>query len=81
MTIHEISSVPSQSRDEFIRLDQFLKVHHLRPSGGAAKWSVQNGEIKVNGETELRRGRKLYHGDTVECDGFQLLVEFDAAQL
>ncbi len=78
MTVSQESALP-QPRGEFIRLDQFLKALNLRPSGGAAKWSIQNGEVRVNGETELRRGRKLYHGDTVECDGFQIPVEFDSA--
>lgn len=58
-------------------MDQFLKAQNLRHSGGAAKWSIQNGEVKVNGDTELRRGRKLYAGDQVECDGLKLQVEFD----
>ena len=79
MSMQQTSSVPSRPPGEFIRLDQFLKAQSLRPSGGAAKWSIQNGEIRVNGTTELRRGRKLYHGDMVECDGVQLRVEFDPA--
>ncbi len=77
--MQQTSSVPIRPPDEFIRLDQFLKVHSLRPSGGAAKWSIQNGEVKVNEATELRRGRKLRHGDTVECDGVRLRVEFTSA--
>ncbi len=79
MTQHPTASSPRHLRGEFIRLDQFLKVQNLRPSGGAAKWSIQNGEIRVNGATELRRGRKLYHGDTVECDGCRLPVVFEPA--
>lgn len=75
-----ISTSPTKSGKEYIRLDQFLKVQDLRSSGGAAKWSIQNGEVRVNGDTELRRGRKLYEGDRVECDGLGLQVRFEPSQ-
>ena len=52
-----------------IRLDQYLKTIDLAQTGGHAKWMIQNGEVLVNGEIELRRGRKLYQGDSVEVDG------------
>ena len=52
-----------------IRLDQYLKRIDIAQTGGHAKWMIQNGEILVNGEIELRRGRKLYEGDQVEVDG------------
>jgi len=78
-TMPQTASAPGRPPREFIRLDQFLKAHNLRSSGGAAKGSMQNGELKVDGATERRRGRKLYHGDTVECDGVLLRVEFDPA--
>lgn len=67
-----------ESKEEIIRLDQFLKALNVRPSGGAAKMAVQAGEVKVNGQVELRRGRKLRHGDWVECDGERIRVEFDS---
>lgn len=45
---------------EHIKLDQFLKLQQIVQSGGEAKLLIRNGEISVNGEPELRRGRKLY---------------------
>lgn len=63
---------------EFIRLDQFLKVQQLVPSGGAAKWVIRDRQVKVNGRIEERRGRKLYHGDHVEYDAQVWPVEFAA---
>lgn len=51
---------------EFIKLDQFLKWSGVVSSGTDAKHYIQNGEVFVNGEEELRRGRKLYHGYIVE---------------
>lgn len=49
----------------FIKLDQFLKLASIVGSGGESKMLIQEGHIQVNGETEVRRGRKLYPGDTV----------------
>lgn len=52
-------------RDEYIKLGQALKAAGLVDSGVVAKDVIQNGEVKVNGETDTRRGRKLYDGDVV----------------
>lgn len=49
----------------FIKLDSFLKAENAVSSGGEAKLMIAEGYIKVNGEVELRRGRKLYPGDRV----------------
>lgn len=55
-------------------LDQFLKLSWVVETGGHAKFMIQNGEVKVNGEVETRRRRKLVAGDVVELAGKQLLV-------
>ncbi len=52
--------------DFVIQLDQFLKLEGLTQSGGEAKHLIQSGEVKVNGETDTRRIRKLRAGDIVE---------------
>jgi ribosome-associated protein len=52
-----------------IQLDQFLKFQGLVSTGGEAKHLIQSGEVKVNGETEIRRGRKLQSGDEVTIGG------------
>lgn len=49
----------------YIKLDSFLKLEGLVESGGEAKHRVQAGEVRVNGEVETRRGRKLRNGDRV----------------
>ena len=54
---------------EFITLQQFLKMNYLVFSGGEAKYFVKENRILVNGETEDRRGRKLYPGDEVSVNG------------
>lgn len=55
--------------ENYILLQQFLKLKNLVGSGGEAKTVIRQGDVKVNGETETRRGRKLYPGDTVTMDG------------
>jgi ribosome-associated protein len=52
-------------RDEFIKLCQALKLAGLVDSGAEAKEVITGGEVKVNGEVDERRGRKLYAGDVV----------------
>lgn len=53
---------------EFIKLDQLLKFANLVENGADAKYLITNGYVKLNGETELRRGKKIYDGDLVEID-------------
>jgi ribosome-associated protein len=48
-----------------IKLDQFLKWQGIAQTGGEAKIMIQQGIVTVNGEAELRRGRKLVTGDRV----------------
>ena len=52
-------------RDEFIKLGQALKAVGLVESGVDAKFVIQDGLVKVNGQTEIQRGKKLYAGDKV----------------
>lgn len=62
----------------FIKLDQFLKVVGAVPTGGSAKMLIQAGQVKVNGELETRRGRKLVAGDRVLFQGRVYNVELDS---
>ena len=56
-------------------LDQFLKLTAIAESGGQAKVMIQGGEVKVNGEIETRRRRKLAAEDVVEVGGGKWLVK------
>ena len=49
----------------FIKLDQLLKFSGLCSTGGEAKEVISEGLVKVNGETVLMRGKKIYPGDEV----------------
>ena len=60
---------------EYIKLDSFLKAVNAAASGGEAKILVAEGLVSVNGEVELRRGRKLRPGDFVELEGKSYTVE------
>ena len=62
-------------RDEFIKLGQALKAANLVESGVDAKFIIQDGLVKVNGEVCLMRGKKLVAGDVVEFDGEKILIE------
>lgn len=60
---------------DYIKLDSFLKYVQWVDSGGMAKAVVSDGLVYVNGEMELRRGRKLYPGDVVEFMGEKDSIE------
>ncbi|EGS30659.1 S4 domain protein [Peptoniphilus sp. oral taxon 375 str. F0436] len=62
-------------KDDFIRLDQALKLGDLVQSGGHAKLLIQEGQVMVNGEVEYRRGKKLLAGDRVFLEGQELLIK------
>lgn len=62
-------------KDDFIKLGQALKLAGLVESGVDAKIVIQNGLVKVNGEIDTRRGKKLVNGDIVEFDGNQFKIE------
>ena len=62
-------------REEFIKLGQALKAAGLVESGVEAKEVITEGLVTVNGETDTRRGRKLYAGDVVLFDGEEIRIE------
>ena len=70
-----METIKLRETDEFIKLGQALKKAGLEGSGVEAKNDIQAGLVKVNGEVEERRGRKLYDGDVFEYDGTQVKVE------
>ena len=61
-------------RDEYIKLGQALKACGLAETGVDAKIAIQNGLVKVNGEVELQRGKKLYDGDLVDFQGEEIKI-------
>lgn len=55
--------------EEYIRLDNLMKFSGLCDTGGRAKYLIQNGEVKLNGEVCTMRGKKIRVGDQVEYQG------------
>jgi ribosome-associated protein len=62
-------------RDEYIKLGQALKAAGLVESGARAKDVILEGLVQVNGETDTRRGRKLYAEDVITFDGEEVKIE------
>lgn len=60
--------------DEFIRLCDALKFAGIAETGGIAKLMILDGEVAVNGEPCLQKGKKLYPGDVFSLDGEQYQI-------
>ena len=56
-------------KDEYIKLGQALKAAGLVESGVDAKYAIEDGLVKVNGNVEYQRGKKLRDGDEVTFQG------------
>ena len=61
-------------RDEFIKLGQALKLAGVVEDGVEEKFAIQDGLVRVNGEVEERRGRKVYEGDVISFNGDEIKV-------
>ncbi len=61
-------------KDAYIKLGQALKLAGLAGSGVDAKFMIEDGMVTVNGEVELRRGRKVCPGDVIGLEGNQVKV-------
>lgn len=64
-----------QLREDYIKLGQALKAAGLAESGVDAKFAIQDGLVKVNGQVEFKRGKKLVSGDMIEYDGETVRIE------
>ena len=76
------SSAPTEVaiRDEFIKLDSFLKFSGAVMTGGEAKEIIQGGKVKVNGEVCTMRGKKMRPGDVAEAYGKSYMVAIEEAE-
>lgn len=62
-------------REDYIKLGQALKAAGLVESGVDAKFVIQDGKVKVNGQVETQRGKKLVAGDMVDFQGDTIKIE------
>ncbi len=61
-------------KDEYIKLDQLLKLGEIADSGGHAKLIILNGDVRVNGQTVIQRGKKIRAGDRITYDNIEIEV-------
>lgn len=59
---------------EYIELMRLLKFMGLTDTGGESKLRIDNGEVKINGEVDLRRRRKCRAGDKIEFNGETIII-------
>lgn len=62
-------------KKEFIKLGQALKACGLTETGADAKDVIVDGQVKVNGQVEVQRGKKLHGGDVVSFNGVEIKIE------
>ena len=62
-------------KDEYIKLGQALKLAGMVGSGVEAKIVIQDGQVLVNGNVELQRGKKLYPGDIFSFNGDEAQIQ------
>ncbi len=60
---------------EFIELNKLLKLLGIAETGGHANVIITDGEVKVNGEVELQKRKKLRIGDLIELEGVKIKIE------
>lgn len=60
--------------DEYITLQNLLKVTNTVATGGEAKYVIVDGLVQVNGECESRRGKKLRVGDMVVFEDYEITI-------
>jgi len=61
--------------NEFIELNNLLKVMGLCDSGGIAKTVIADGRVRVNGNVELRKRYKVRKGQLVEFEGHKIIIK------
>ncbi|MDI3476487.1 MAG: ribosome-associated protein [Thermoanaerobacterium sp.] len=59
---------------DYITLDQFLKYVGIAETGGKGKQMILDGLVKVNGNIELKRGKKLRSGDIVVVNDHEFII-------
>ena len=69
------STFSLSENEEYIQLNQLLKLEQVAQTGGHAKILIEEGEIKVNGEVESRIRRKLRKGDIVQFEDIEIKID------
>lgn len=69
-----MQEVEFELNDDFVELNQLLKLVGLCESGGAGKMIVASGDVKVDGKTELRKTCKIRAGQVVTLGNVRIRV-------
>lgn len=64
-------------KKEPLELYKILKIDNLVQSGGEAKFVISEGLVRVNGEVETRKAKKIYDGDVIDFEGDVLKIEVE----
>lgn len=58
-----------------IEMFKVLKIDNQVQSGGEGKFVISEGLVRLNGEVELRKAKKIFHGDVIEFEGDVFKIE------
>ncbi len=72
------SKIFVKSTNDFVRLDDLLKISGESVTGGQAKVLIQSGCVAVNNEVCIMRGKKLRAGDVVKVGENLYQVEVES---
>lgn len=72
-----MKQVDIEIKEEFIKLDSALKYANVVSSGGQAKILILEGNVKVNGDICLQRGKKLYKNDKFVFEDTEYVIKND----
>lgn len=75
-----MNAVEFKLRGEHVALCDLLKLAGVTDSGGQGKLMIANGEVKVDGQTELRKTAKIRTGQTIQCAGWEIRVSSSSGQ-
>lgn len=70
-----MEGIEFQLKEEYIELIKLLKLLRIAESGGQAKLFVENGEVSLNKEPELRKRAKLRRGDIIEIFDYLIILK------
>ncbi|MFG6415208.1 RNA-binding S4 domain-containing protein [Roseateles sp. DC23W] len=69
-----MQEIALELRGEYIELDKLLKATGLADSGGRARTLIAAGEVRVDGQVELRKTAKMRAGQVVDFAGQRVRV-------
>jgi len=63
-----------RNNEEFIELYKILKLKQIAQTGGHAKLLIEDGLVRVNGEIELRKRKKMRKGELILVEGMEIEI-------